>query len=406
MQRPQVAVLGGGLTGVTTALELADRGCQVDLYEQAPALLLGVSGLCEGKIHLGFVYANDPTGLTLPLMLRGALVFRPLLERWLGGRAAWDQWLSAPFYYAVPRDSALAPEAIAAHFAQVKHLGAAMGWQTRYVAPVQEGYRRLSLSEQQALFDPETIVAAYLTEERAVDPAALAQQLRRCASAQPRLRLRLRTRVEAVTEARGRLRVQVAGASEAYDHVVNALWADRLRVDATCLPQAARSAYYRHKTGFFVTLADFEHSQADYVALTLVHGAFGDSVRWGQRYYFSWYPAGMRRRYYGITPPPLVPLQPEQAGELITRTLTGLAHYCPALRRLHLTPAQCQLAGGEIVAWGRSDIDDPASELHQRHAVGVQSYGNYHSIDTGKYTLAPLWGLTVAERIWPTGMRV
>jgi hypothetical protein len=57
------------------------------------------------------------------------------------------------------------------------------------------------------------------------------------------------------------------------------------------------------------------------------------------------------------------------------------------------------VAGGFIFAWGSADIDDIGSELHQRFDIGVRSYGRYHSIDTGKYCMAPLYALEVARRV-------
>jgi len=55
--------------------------------------------------------------------------------------------------------------------------------------------------------------------------------------------------------------------------------------------------------------------------------------------------------------------------------------------------------GGVIVAWGSTDIDDQASELHRRHDIGVHSYGRYHSIDPGKLTMAPYFAKVCADRI-------
>jgi hypothetical protein len=37
----------------------------------------------EGKIHLGLIYANDPSRETAFLQLRGALRFRRTLTRWI-----------------------------------------------------------------------------------------------------------------------------------------------------------------------------------------------------------------------------------------------------------------------------------------------------------------------------------
>ena len=53
-------------------------------------------------IHLGYVYANDPTMQTARLMARGALNFTSLMRRWIGD--AIDAIpVSEPFYYVVHR---------------------------------------------------------------------------------------------------------------------------------------------------------------------------------------------------------------------------------------------------------------------------------------------------------------
>jgi hypothetical protein len=50
-----------------------------------------------------------------------------------------------------------------------------------------------------------------------------------------------------------------------------------------------------------------------------------------------------------------------------------------------------------IFAWGDRDIDDHASELHSRDAVGVHDHDGYYSIDTGKLTTAPLFAQRLGD---------
>ena len=100
----RVAVLGGGITGVCTALGLADRGVTVDLYERDQRLISGASYWNEGKIHLGLVYAQDHTRKTARTMVEGALSFRPLLSRWIESNVL-ERAVSNRFLYAVHRDS-------------------------------------------------------------------------------------------------------------------------------------------------------------------------------------------------------------------------------------------------------------------------------------------------------------
>ena len=84
MSRTRIAVLGGGLLGCCTALELARRGAEVVVFERNDALITSTSLNNDGKIHLGYVYGGDPTLQTARMMVRGATTFSPFLERHLG----------------------------------------------------------------------------------------------------------------------------------------------------------------------------------------------------------------------------------------------------------------------------------------------------------------------------------
>ena len=64
----RIAVVGGGLQGCAVALELARRGHAVELFDEQPNLMTGASRNSEGKIHLGYVYAADPSLRTARLM--------------------------------------------------------------------------------------------------------------------------------------------------------------------------------------------------------------------------------------------------------------------------------------------------------------------------------------------------
>lgn len=61
----QVAVIGGGLFGVTTALSLAEAGIEVDLYEQADRIMPAASWANQWRLHRGYHYPrSDSTALS------------------------------------------------------------------------------------------------------------------------------------------------------------------------------------------------------------------------------------------------------------------------------------------------------------------------------------------------------
>ena len=103
----EVLILGAGLQGAGVALELARRGVAVTVVEQDEVACNRASLRNEGKIHLGFIYANDSSRATAFLQLEGALTFRAIVGRWLGADGGWLA-TSTRFHYLVANDSVLA----------------------------------------------------------------------------------------------------------------------------------------------------------------------------------------------------------------------------------------------------------------------------------------------------------
>ena len=117
----RVGVLGGGLQGCSIALALADRGVKVTLFDKNNTLLSRAAAANEGKIHLGYMYAGDPTLSTAKMMMQGALSFAPFLERYLGNPA--EAFLvSVPATYIVHRDSQHGPDDVCAYVNSVHTL--------------------------------------------------------------------------------------------------------------------------------------------------------------------------------------------------------------------------------------------------------------------------------------------
>ena len=54
-----VAVIGGGIFGCLISIELARRGCAVNLYERNPEIMIGASLNNQNRLHLGYHYPRD-----------------------------------------------------------------------------------------------------------------------------------------------------------------------------------------------------------------------------------------------------------------------------------------------------------------------------------------------------------
>jgi len=396
------------LSGCCTALVLAQRGARVTLFDRADRLFARTSLHNEGKIHFGYVYAGDSSLATARLLVRGALCFAPFLKHYLD-LASENIELSSSHAYLVHNRSQRSLDHISRYFGAVHGLiqEAASGAKDRYFGlDLGQPPRRWSTAELEGAFNSEKTIAAFGTQELAIDPYALAPIFRDRISATSTIDVRLQHSVRAVSKAGDRLHVVTEGPdgqeSTDYDHVVNALWDGRLAIDATLGHRPKRPWLYRFRYGLRFEARDILKVP---LSLTVVHGQFGGVVCYANgAMYLEWYPACMVGLSNALEPPD----RPTQASEplrsrIMRDTIGALGEIIPAICTLSQDArAGAAVIGGNIFAWGATDTDDLASDLHQRYDIGVMSSGNYHSVDPGKFSMAPYFAEICADRILPS----
>src|SRR5262245_43820122 len=187
-----VLVIGAGLQGAGVALELARRGMPVTIVEQDEIALNRASLRNEGKIHFGFIYANDSSRDTAFLQLEGALRFRQIVNGWLGTETDWLV-RSTPFHYLVAQDSVLPPDSLAEHYRAVEtrcRERLAADPTLDYLGSRVDGlFRPLTREEMASHFDVSRFAAGFVTSELAIDTERLAAALRAALAASPRIQL-------------------------------------------------------------------------------------------------------------------------------------------------------------------------------------------------------------------------
>ena len=400
----RVGVLGGGLQGCCVALSLAQRGIDVTLFDRNDKLLSRAAVANEGKIHLGYMYANDPSYSTARMMMRGALAFAPFFARHLG--LPYDSMtVSRPAAYVVHRDSQRTPDEVSHYIAAVHALirDASGGRDDAYFGRDLSAQPRMwTTAQREAEFDPEVALATFATPEVAIDPVALAQLLRDRISADRRIDVRLNHEVLSVEDSDG-LDVSMHASGgvvrERFDHVVNALWEGRFAINEKLGLRPNRPWLHRLKYGVSFRLPAGAKLPP---SATFVSGPFGEVVSYADGLtYLTWYPVCLQGISKDVTPPDWSTYPPEPLrSQLLEGTLQAMAQFVPSLRALK--PQELKdvtVKGGVIVAWGQTDISDPASELHRRFEIGVTSTGRFHSIDPGKLTMAPYFADICAGRI-------
>lgn len=375
----------------------------MELFDRCDRPLTQAGYWNEGKIHLGLVYANDPIGRTYLRMLEGAVRFEALLRRWLDGPVP---GVSTPFYYAVHRTSLLEPARIAGHFAAVEARYRTLEAQgaTGYFGAGEEPFtERLASFELSGLFDTDQVRAAFRTVERAVNVRMVAERLRSAIQTNDRITFRGGSDIAGVSskdDAGYRVRGAAAGTNfvETFADVVNALWSGRLAIDRSNGLTAGRPWLYRTKLGIIL------RGRTDWPSVpstTFVLGSYGDTVSYDDgSIYVSWYPDCLVGLSSDIESPDFVgALGAARKRELALRSIDAMSDLVPSLAPYRDGADIEQVGGGIIFAWGAADIDDPVSELHRRYDIGVHSDGRYHSIDTGKYTMAPFFAVEACDRI-------
>ncbi len=388
-------VLGAGIQGCCAALALSRAGWSVVLVDRAVAPMWEASRRGEGKLHLGYVYANEPDRSTAGLMLDGALAFSDLIDGWMPRPVRWEALRSSPFVYGVLPDSMVAPEQLAEHYAWVDaEISARIEAGQTYAGArtFQEVGRCTSPGHVGLGAD---VATAFATSEVAVQPSRLREELIGGLTAAG-VTFVAGTTVHGVERRSEGMAVSCADPERAVvthhaDLVVNCLWHGRLAVDETMGITAGRPCLYRLKYAVHGTLPAAPSPRA---SVTLVLGPFGDVVFYPDgAVYVSWYPVCMTSSTEDLTIPsewalPMAGEGPDaRRHEIVQGSLSALSATVPALEQLTVD----SVAAGVIVAWGKTDIDDPGSELHMRKDIGVHDHDGYVNIDTGKLTMAPFF---------------
>ncbi len=389
-----IAVVGGGIVGVTASLLAARQGWQVTLFEAEPELWSRASAVNEGKIHLGPVFALGDDA-TVDLLQRGALSFAGLVDEAIGAPLCWPDLTTDTFDYLVMPDSLLCPSELAARY-RVMNEGLSARGSHDYL-----GESLPYIVDPTVRTDERSGLPAFRTLERSVDPAILGPLLTDRLEAEPLITVRTGCRVRRVRPRDESLVMEVSwgereGAIEhgQFDAVINAAWDQQqaLLPDAERLPYNFRlkcAVRLQHRTPGAGTAG---RGATDTPTVTLVQGPYGDVVTHRDYVYASWYPVARLTNEHGSTPSEGTY---EMLRDLPSRSELIDGQLQP-LRDLGLLPPDTTglppsvLVGGVIAGHGKLDIHARASKLHHRADFGPTHRGGMVMATNFKFTTAPL----------------
>ncbi len=396
----KVAILGAGIMGTTLAIYLARGGFRVFLFDEASVPMAGASRWNEGKIHLGYIYARDDSLGTAKRIIPGGLMFAPLIEEMI--ETSIRDWVSDhDDTFLIHKESIVDADMAEAYYRSVGQLIGSHPQASSYLCDLTNPVsRKLSRAEIAVLADGESIVAGFTAPERSVQTTKIADKLVEVLISHPSISLCLGTCVigaRALDLPNGAWRLELAEhPDESFDLVVNALGSGRLGIDlvAGLIPPPGWS--HRFRLSLFVqTKHRFSMPSA-----TIAVGPFGDMKNYdGYNFYISWYPAGLRVESEALVPPNPAQLDETEKNRLISTVYRELGHFIPSVCDIDAATESVAVEGGFIFAMGHGSIGDPNASIHRRDRFGVSRNGNYISIDTGKYSVAPLTAKILSEQL-------
>ena len=407
MPAQKIIILGAGFQGVCAALGLQHQGYSVTLVDKAPDCMLRASLRNEGKIHIGFVYANDASFKTSSLMLESSLSFARSIEEWLGGPLDWSGLKSRPFIYVILRDSLLSAEKILASYEKLQDRYTEMvgGASANYLGDSPHRlWQEVSPTALDNSINEDYAVKFIKTPEVALDLVKFRHLVRSKLNHARRVERLYDHEIKSIERASAGFRVEGEAADGSpwkreADAVVNCLWEGRLKLDQQMGLMPRRDWVYRLK---YRLLGHLPQTLAGLPSLTLVLGPFGDVVvKHSGEVYISWYPSCMR----GWCTDLVIPQRWESAcnGEVDARVAGVIAQEAldefdriiPGLGQSRINTVDA----GIIFSWGKSDISDLKSELHERYNIGVQADDGYFSVNTGKFTCAPFFAQQLIRKL-------
>ncbi len=167
-QKTPITIIGAGIGGVSTALELVKLGHKVRLIEAKEEILDRTSNITPGRLGLGFHYPGDSSHNTAKDVIRGALEFKKKYPDMLIKNASHQKNLTHGWYFLV-KNSYLSESDFIHYCNSIKTIYEEICDIYKFNFEENQFFRRLSVNEFDKIVSLDKISVGIETYEELVD---------------------------------------------------------------------------------------------------------------------------------------------------------------------------------------------------------------------------------------------
>ncbi len=374
----KIAIIGGGIAGCTTALELAKLGHEVTILEQEPDILLGTSARTPGRMGLGYHYFDPETAQTY---MRHTIGFmREYPDCFLGEEDT--PYLQDGRYFVV-KDSLVPAQDLMASYSEISSTYEEMCQldPSNKIFHTTHLHRVLRTDEFSSDVAMDKVAFAIETKEHLLDWKKFDSRLRREISSYPNITIKTNFEVEKVSAKDGVGFVLSSKVKEeAFDYVVNCAWQNIERLNEELgigHAHAEKEDEDKKVTSRLKLLAEVELPPE-------LHDKHSMFFCVGPHAMFSNLGGGIGRITYapitnlGTTSESEMPelwqrwlssgLEAAEVEQYGSEIVAGVSKYIPAMSGAKVRA----VIPGIVKSKGGVDLHDPKSPFHKREYSGVE----------------------------------
>ena len=377
-------IMGAGIQGCCIALLLSKYYKNITIIEQENHIMLKSSAAQEGRVHLGFLYANDKSMKTGYKMLNDALNFSNCID--------WNRMKSKKYLYLNEINSLLTEEQVDEYFEKI---------QTKYNELISTNKSLNYLGEQPNhlytkikipdYLNKDMFNVCYSTEEVGVVQNLLRDKINK-KLIEKNINIHFGEQILHLEKQNNKFIVNTNKNKLIFDNVINCLWENKHKFDTQINYLHEINVNIRLKCG---VVSETIECLKEYSSINIINGPYGD---FGNFYkhnfmYFTWYPISVVKMIvddHNHDKNEIYKLKSTLNDKEFIKQVKGHEKMFSKIFNIEdLSFVNPKVSCNAVVANGINDIKYKDSYLHNRFNEAIFYDNNYYSIQTGKYTSAP-----------------